>query len=368
MKIMYCITRSNWGGAQAHLFELIKHNKKLGNEICLVVGEKGTLTERVHEVTGVKIVIEKEIQRSVNLLQDVRATLKLRKDIKNFNPNILHLHSSKAGAIGRMAALGLPCRVIFTVHGWAFTDGIKQPKKFIYTVIERFLSKFANKIICVSQFDYQIAVKYHIFKAQDNKGIVVHNGIKIDSWEKVKQDNKCDKFILTMVARFDDQKNQLLLLNSLEKLKKLNIKVNLIGDGPTKERLQQEAQKKSLQKIVNFSGFQKNVSSFLKQADCFILISNYEGLPISILEAMNFQLPIIASNVGGISEEVSNGVNGILVKNETDDIYRAIRFLYKNPNTTLKYGIASKNKVQDDFNLDDMLKRVDIVYRGEGLV
>lgn len=103
MKIMYCITRSNWGGAQAHVFELIKDQINRGNEVSLVIGEKGDLFNRVAELEQVHLIYFPYLQRSLNLRLDVQAIFKLHRLIKKISPDILHLHSSKAGAIGRLA-------------------------------------------------------------------------------------------------------------------------------------------------------------------------------------------------------------------------------------------------------------------------
>ncbi|OAD64305.1 hypothetical protein A7K95_05475 [Pediococcus parvulus] len=363
MKIMYCITRSDWGGAQAHLIELIKYFNKQENEICLVVGEEGVLTDRVQEIPGVQIIVENKLQRSINLFWDIQTIFKLRKIIKKFCPDVVHLHSSKAGAIGRLAAWGLPCKVIFTAHGWAFTEGVRQPQKTIYALMERLLAKLSDRIICVSDFDYKIAIKHHIFSFHDTKGIVIRNGIKINDWVKTNKESKEDEFILTMVARFDDPKDQLLLVNSIEKIKNLKIRVNLVGNGPTLNVVRKKVSDKKLQRMVYFNGFQKDVSKILKQSDCFILLSNHEGLPISILEAMNFELPIIGSNVGGIPEEIETGVNGFLVSNKINDVARAIKNLYFNEANRYIMGEKSKIKLRKDFDINSMLEKVSKVYK-----
>lgn len=358
MKILYCITRSTWGGAQENIWELIKNQVKLKNHAILVVGDNGDLAQKVRKnLPDVKVIILPCLQRSINPRKDITAILKLRKIIKNEKPDIVHLHSSKAGVIGRIASRKLKCKVVFTVHGWSFTDGIESAKKkAVYRFIERRMEPLTDKYICVSKFDYNIGIRDKVI-TDPKKACVIYNGIAY----KEKNINKEPSFPINfiMTARFSKQKDQLSLIKAFKNTK--NCTLTFIGDGPTMSEAQKLVLKYDLKKRVNFFGFQKDVDKYLSQSDVFVLSTHYEGLPISIIEAMSHAMPIIASNVGGNSELVSEGENGFLTAN-TNDIYKAIMIFVKHPELISKMGIVSLENYQSKFTLNNFLKETQITY------
>lgn len=358
MKIMYCITRSNWGGAQAHVFELIKDQVNKGNEVLLVVGEKGDLFNRVAELNKVQLLYFPYLRRSLSPVVDFQAIFKLRRLIKKLSPDILHLHSSKAGAIGRIAAKGLSCKVIFTAHGWAFTEGVAPRKRLVYKYVERLLARWTDKIICVSEYDYNLALKESVLSINNHKGVVVYNGSKPSARSLI--DNKKGKKIrLVMTARFDVPKRQDLLIKAIARLANPNYQVSLIGDGSNLENIQKMAEELQVSKQIKFLGFQTNVDKFLNNANIFVLLSDYEGLPISIIEAMSHSLPIVASDVGGVPEEVKSGVNGYLVQNSIDSVVAGIKKASQN---MLELGNNSLNIFQESFSLDKSLENINRIY------
>lgn len=217
MKIMYCITSSSWGGAQLHVLELCRDQINRGNQVTFVVGNKGPLLTKVKQVPGVKTIVLKSLHREISPINDLKAIVKLRHLIKKENPDILHLHSSKAGTLGRIAAIGLhsKTKVVFTVHGWAFTDGVPSgTKKNIYKVIEKLMTPLADLIICVSDFDKKIGMKYKVLNGK-TKVVVIHNGSPKPTVNKV--NHVAHKPLrLVMIARFSKQKDQESLIKAAE--------------------------------------------------------------------------------------------------------------------------------------------------------
>ena len=361
MKILYCITRSIWGGAQENIWELIKNQVKLKNHAILVVGDNGDLAQKVRKnLPDVKVIILPCLQRSINPRKDITAILKLRKIIKNEKPDIVHLHSSKAGVIGRIACRNLKCKVIFTVHGWSFTDGIESTKKkMIYRFVERRMESLTDKYICVSKYDYDIGIRDRVIKNLE-KACVVYNGIdyKIDIKEN-KIINFPIKFIMT--ARFSQQKDQVSLIKAFKNIDKSKWKLAFVGDGPTLSVSKKLVSKLDLNDNVKFWGFQSDVDQFLKYSDVFVLSTNYEGLPISIIEAMSHVMPIIASNVGGNPELVKNNINGYLTTS-VNSLHTALQKIIDNPNVIKKMGLESLKLYNEDFELEQFLKNTQRVY------
>lgn len=359
MKILYFITTSNWGGASKHLYELCKYEAEKGNEIYLVTGNRGALLNKINKIQGVQTFVISSVKRNISPLNDVKSVFAFRKIIKKLHPDIVHLHSSKAGVIGRLAAISTNTKVVFTVHGWSFTDGVKTSKKIIYRFIERMMSPFTDLFICVSKFDLDIGYRDHVINNKRN-AVVIHNGSKYVEKKEKKAANETDPLRLIMVARFSKQKNQLGLLKALYSLRNENIKLSFIGDGPTLEEAKYFVNQHHMNNKVSFLGFKSNIGMYLDKNDVFVLSTFYEGLPISIIEAMSHGLPIIASNVGGNKELVSNNENGFLIEN-INELENAIKkFLDKKK--VIEMGEKSYEMFVNNFLLDDCLKKIHTEY------
>lgn len=363
MKIVYFITKAEWGGAQAHLFELIHYESLKGSEIVLLIGDSGRLVAKASQLPNVKVIIVKHLKADMSFLKDGKAIKEVRGIIKKENPDIFHIHSSKAGAIGRLAAINQKCKVVFTAHGWAFTENVDKKKRLIYKIIESVLSKFTDKIICVSSYDYQLGLKMKVIN--NNNAMVVYNGCAIPSVENLQSIKKKDSNInIVMVARFSHPKEQLQLIQAISLMKNVErVKLNLVGEGKLFEPCLLLTKKLGLEKQVIFSGFQSDVDSFLINADIFCLISNYEGLPISIIEAMRMSLPIVASNVGGVPELISNGRNGYLIeRNDINQLAEKLDYIIDN-NLFGEMGKASYLLAKEKFSIKQMFEKTNEVYQ-----
>lgn len=360
MRLLYGITSSNWGGAQEYVFQLVKFEASKGNEVAVFVGEEGELTKRLASLNQVKVFIIPEIGRAINPIKDVKAMVALRNVYKQFQPDIIHLNSSKAGAVGRLATIGSNGRynVTYTAHGWAFTDGVNNIKAMIYRTVEKQLVSLTDLILCVSKYDYDLANNTNLFHKK-NIAKVIYNGSNFKSNDIIKS-KKNKRVELLMVARFDKQKNQKLLIDAIKDLS-MDYTLNFVGDGPTLKECEKLVHEYKLDDKVIFHGFQRDIRGFLETSDIFCLITNYEGLPISIIEAMAMKLPIIASNVGGNKELVSKE-NGFLVENDATDIAIAIKKLVEDRNLQIALGQKSYKKYELNFTLKQMLNLIHNEY------
>jgi glycosyltransferase involved in cell wall biosynthesis len=361
MRIVYVITKAEWGGAQAYVYELIKHQCEINNNVCLIVGCTGELVKRIKETKlSCQIKILHELKRNLSPTDDLKAIFLLRRMIKRLKPDIVHLNSSKAGAVGRLACVGLSCKVVFTVHGWAFTEGVSSKKAIIYKLVEKVLYRFCDLIICVSKYDLNLAIKTKVVPKDTDKVKVIYNGVKVPDTEKKCEKN--DRIYSVMTARFDTQKNYELLIKAIADCEfKWKFEFHFIGDGPNLEKCKVLVKRLGLTNIIYFEEFQKDVGSFLKKADLFILCSNYEGLPISIIEAMSYGLPILASDVGGISEQVINEYNGYLFMNDINSIEKVLKKIYQLEDLN-ELCSNSKNLFTKKFNLSNKLNNLDNEY------
>lgn len=360
MKILYCITKADNGGAQTHLIQLANHFSK-HNEVYVIVGNKGPMLSQLN--ARVKVIIVKELVGPISFKEDILAIKMISKLIKKIKPDILHFHSSKAGTVGRLAykISGIKGKVIFTAHSWAFTDGVSKYKRLIYSTIEKFMLMITDKVVCVSKFDENLALKY---KFNSEKLITIHNGIKNEELNKNDisiEDSDVINFV--MIARFAYPKMQkevieaISLLNSYTNKK---FKMTFIGDGETLNNCKFLADSLNINQNIKFLGNVVNASNQLINYDVFILMSKHEGLPISIIEAMAEGLPIIASDVGGINELVLD--NGNLLSNNSPEELALTMLNYLDKYLIKEKGRKSQIRFLEKFTENKMIKELEYLY------
>lgn len=354
MKLLYIITRAEAGGAQSHVADLICHFSK-SNQVLLVSGEKGFLTEYAVNI-GVPVKVVSSLVREVSIYKDYKTLQEICTIIDEFNPDLIHLHSTKAGLLGRVAAFIMRTPVVFTAHGWAFTIGVSFKRKLMAIPIEFFLALLGGKIINVSNFDLKLARNF--FVGKKNQHYIVHNSVQD---LPVKSKVESEHINIVMVARFNEQKAQDLLIRSLILLDE-NIRVTFIGDGHLQYGCKKLAHDLGISHRVIFLGSSNNVAELLPNYDVFALISHYEGFPISILEAMRASLPVISSDVGGVSESVINEVNGFTVENNINSISHAINAICSDRALLTRMGHNSRKIYEESFQLEPMLCKIEKIY------
>ncbi len=328
-------------------------------EIFLASGEDGFLLEYASK-NGIESFLLPSLKRKISPVRDFMAYREIRNLIQRIKPDLVHTHSSKAGILGRLAAHRLGVKNIFTAHGWAFAEGTSRSRKLISIPPEIIAAKWCNRIITVSAADRELAIQQHISKAE--KFITIHNGISDISEQLIaRPDNETP--VLAMVARIAPPKNFLVLLNALALISSKFI-LRIVGDGPELNQVRDHAKNIGINEKVEFMGSRDDVPEILSSSDIFILSSDWEGFPISILEGMRAGLPIIASNVGGISEAVIEGVNGHLVeRKDTHALSRAIRLLIEDPEKRVKMGQRSRQLFLEIGTTETMLEATDKVYQ-----
>lgn len=360
MKIFYIITRSDTiGGASVHLLDLASGAQKAGHEVTILVGGNGVFVDLAREM-GLHCVSLYNLVREINLVKDMLGFFEIRRELIKAKPDIVHLHSSKAGMIGRLAAKSLSIPAIFTAHGWAFTEGVSENRRLLYRNIERYMARFSDKIIAVSDYDRELALSFGV---GDEKIIkTIHNGMPELVPRKLGYTQN-RPVRLVMVARFDAPKNQKALLEAVESIMNLDWVLEFIGDGPQLSSAKDMAENLSFNGKVVFSGACDDVADRLATSDIFVLISSWEGLPLTILEAMRSGLPVVASKVGGVPEAVVDGETGFLI--ERDDkrsLIQALTRLIRCPSLRLEMGEKGKVRFEEKFTFKNMLSETIAVY------
>ncbi|MBL8638390.1 MAG: glycosyltransferase family 4 protein [Alphaproteobacteria bacterium] len=360
LKIAYLVTRMDeYGGPQIHVRDLSIWLQGQGHQPLVLSGWAGVFSDEV-QASGIDYREIPFLGRPIDPIKDVKAFLELRRVLKSERPDLLSCHSSKAGWIGRFAAWSCGIPVVFTAHGWAFTKGIPLLQKILYMGLEKFAGYFCNHVITVSQYDRDLALRYHIVAAE--KMTAVHNGMP--NYPAPLRAKREGPVRLMMVARVAPQKDHERLLRVLWGCLDLDWTLDLVGSGDDLH-LRQMVDRMGYTDRVNFMGERGDVGQLLDNcADVFLLVSNWEGFPRSILEAMRSALPVIASDVGGVREAVQDGVTGFVVPAGQDDpLLHALRVLIADRDLQLRMGAAGRAQYDAEFTFLAMASKTFAVYQ-----
>jgi glycosyltransferase involved in cell wall biosynthesis len=360
LRIAYVITRSNEvGGAHIHVRDMARWMQSNGHDVCVFCGGQGLFTELLNDA-NIPFYSLKLLKRPITLIQDLRAIGELATSLGQFEPNLVSLHSAKAGLLGRIACRKLNAAIIFTAHGWAFAKGVSQPARLIYLLLERWTARLADKIITVCETDRQYALKHRVGKK--DQLVAINNGMPgIPDNLVANPVNGIARIV--MVARFERQKDHSTVIKALSGLKDLNWVLDLVGDGPLLEDIKGMVDNSNLGDKVNFLGRRSDVAEILSKSDIFLLASFWEGFPRSILEAMRASLPVIASRVAGVPEAVEEASTGFLVEpGNVDQIRVCLQRLIEDKELRKKMGCNGHDKYEKQFTFETMASKTLDIY------
>lgn len=299
-KVLFVITKSNWGGAQRYVFDLATH---LPQEYATSVayGQLGLLAQKLQEA-GVAVHPIKSMQRDVSLWADIKSFFELYWLFIQEAPDVVHLNSSKAGGVGALAAwfAGIK-RVVFTAHGWPFWEPRGRVARALIWTASWLTALLADKVICISEFDAKVARTMPFIK---HKVVRIYNGIgPIDfgSGEAIRSAFPAGARIVGTIGELNKNKNHIALIEDVHK--NSGMYVAIVGEGELRAMLEAKIKEYKLEDRVKLFGFMP-AEDVLKGFDVFALPSLKEGLPYVLLEAKQAGLPIEASRVGGIPEIV----------------------------------------------------------------
>lgn len=361
MNIAYVVTRLDpIGGVQIHLRDLTRALQAQGHAPTVITGGAGPLVEELRS-QGTPVVILRHLTLPIHPTQDLRALREIRAALKDRGPDLVAVHSSKAGILGRLAARSLGLPVLLTAHGWNFTPGIPKFQAAIYRQIERLVGPFASRIITVSEFDRQLAMQAGL--ATGERIVTVYNGMP-DVPQHLRADPGREPTRLVMVARLGPQKDHPTLLRALAGLLDHSWELDLVGDGPLMAEMQALAASLGIGGRVRFLGQRLDVEEILARAQVSLLTTNWEGFPLSILESMRAGLPVVASAVGGIGEAIQDQETGYLVPRGNADLLRdRIARLLTDPGMRTRFGLNGRRRYEENFTLSHFVSKTVAVYQ-----
>jgi glycosyltransferase involved in cell wall biosynthesis len=356
MRILYVITRSEVGGAQVVVLTYLRSLRESA-DLALVTGEEGFLANEARAL-GITVFVVPQLVPQVSLRMDWRAVRALYQVIRAYKPDLVHAHSSKAGLIGRVAASLAKVPSVFTAHGFAFTENAGVMRRILAISGEWIAARLGGAVIAVSDYDSDLAVRCRVLSP--NQVSVIHNGLPDMSFRATPAAGL--QVNIVMVARFAPPKAHDSVLRALSGLH-VDFKLWFIGDGPSIARVRADSIKFGLSERVLFMGTRSDVPELLSKAHIFVLASEYEGLPISILEAMRAGLPVVASDVGGTRECVRNHHNGFLVqRGDAEGLRARLSELIASCTLRERMGQAGRKLFEEEFTEAAMIQKSIRVY------
>jgi len=381
-KVAYVITKSNWGGAQRYVFDLATSLPKDTFEVVVAFGgtggkdaEAGRLKIEL-EVAGIRTIFVQSFMRDISLGKEFAAFKELKQFFKTERPDVAHLNSSKAGGVGALAArLAGVKNIIFTSHGLAYDED-----RNIFARAAIYLATWVTFLLChtvivITQDSYNRARRMPLVA---RKLRLVHNGIVAPIY-KTRDEARAffssrrdlavslqDKGVwIGAIAELTWNKGLHDLVRAAGALKRkgLEFQVVIIGEGGERVFLETMIKDEDLKDRVHLAGFVENAAQYLPAFDIFALPSVKEGLPYVLMEAGQAGLPVVASNVGGVSDIVGDKVSGLLVKPKNHgDLANKLEQLIKDQPLREKLGTVLKERVEKEFSLEKMITETAALY------
>lgn len=336
-KTVYVITKSNWGGAQKYVFDMAVDDKSRGVSVCVALGGNGELKKRLEEENIPTRQIE-GLQRDISIFKEIKVFFNLLKIFKTEKPTKIHLNSSKIGGIGSLAGrmhniLHPKAEIIFTAHGWAFNENRNIISKTLIKILSYITILLSHKVIVLSKYEYNQVSKWPL-----NKKKLEIEPLKLGEIEFIPRDNAKDFFRknlqikdtswIVTIAELHKNKGLEYAIEAMRSVGKEYIWI-IIGEGEEKNELEKLIHQYDLQDNVILFGYLKDASKYLKAFDIFLLPSVKEGLPYVLLEAQKADLPIIATEVGGIPEYFKKPENIIVKPKDVINLSKAISEMLK---------------------------------------
>lgn len=361
VKVLHVIWSLDQGGAEQVVMNLARSlDRREFESIVCCLNDKGRYAEGL-EKEGIKVIA---LQKRPKM--DLAVIFKLAKVICGENIDVVHTHLFTSNLWGRIAAWLTGVPVISTEHN---LDTWKSRYHFI---ADRILSMVNRRIIFVSR-KVEEFYKKEISSLQ-GKSHVLYNGIDVSKFVETSDEKSLreqwgigkDVILIGTVGRLVPQKKQVDFLEVIRLLKQENQNVFgvLVGDGPLREELTVLAREKGIEQSVRFLGFHSHMPAVYRTLDIFILSSEREGFPMTVLEAMVSGVAVIATNVGGVSECIKDSIDGFLVKvGDVKTMAEIVKWLIQEPALKEKIAVTAKKKIMDFFSSQKMARDHEKLYQ-----
>ena len=364
INILHLIAPTQFGGAERVLLNIAETINT--SRFNIMVGSFLNIRFKSNKFT--EKLVNKKIPNTVFFLKrtmDIDNIPRILRLIRKNKINIMHTHGYRSDIIGLVAAKITKIPIVSTIHGWTAIDF----KLKFYEQCDRIALRF---------FDCLIPVSDHIKKSliesgvDSRKTIRLHNAVDVEfkdfkpertSSLNIRKRN--GEFLIGTIGRLSPEKNipNFLKAASLLIKKYDNIKFLIVGDGFERSKLEDLALNLGLRDNIQFTGFVHQMDRIYNLLDLLVISSSTEGIPLVMLEAMKYSIPVVSTKVGGIPEVIENGIDGILVDSQNSThLHNAIEDLIINKNKYVEVSRNARKKIAKDFNRSDWIREIEKIY------
>jgi glycosyltransferase involved in cell wall biosynthesis len=375
IRIMRIIARLNIGGPAIHVALLTEKFSPPRYESMLVCG---TLDEAEGDMTyyaesrGIQPTVLADLGRAINPISDLRTIWTLVKLMREFQPDVVHTHTAKAGFTGRIAArlAGVPV-IVHTFHGHVFKGYFTGLKTQVFIQIERFAARLSDAIITLTEeLRRELADEYHITRR--GRITVLPLGFDLSPFTAIPRKNgdfrrawhiPADALLVGIVGRMVPVKNHALFLNAAAKIRQSLPKAHfvMVGDGELRPQIEAQIAALGLQSAVTITGWQREVAPIYSDMDVLVISSLNEGTPVTVIEALASCCPVVTTDVGGLPDLLEGGKLGRLVPSENvDALADAIIDTLCNP-PDVSHAQAM---MHERYGIERLVSDLDSLYRG----
>lgn len=399
-KHIVLICEAMGGGVRKHVMDILLHMDLSRYRVSLLYSDRRadelfTSQLRLLRDMGIGLYPVDELVRELSPRQDWAALRRTMRLIRELQPDMVHCHSSKAGGIGRLAAKLCGIRtILYTPHAYMFQNvGLSNRKKWMYTMMERLLSRITTLTINVSAGERRAGVELGVMR--EEQAVLIYNGIQppeqpdtaagkrsagprrlanaasniisFAAAERAARLRSGGRLTIGTSARLDEQKDPWTFYRIAREIVTRYDHVDFvyIGDGVFKDAIDEQIRQEGLEDRIRLVGFRSNVMELIRAFDIYLITSLYEGLPYSIVEALSLGMPIVATDVIGNNEVVLSRYNGLLfeARHIEQGVERLTR-LIEHPELIAYYGKRSRELFEGYFTLEAMMASLIDVYEG----
>ena len=375
LRVLLAIDEASLGGGQMHVLLLAKYLREANFEVEIATEASGWLVDEARKLglTVHQIAISNKVTW--------QSFLQIHQLLKHTQFDVLHTHGGTAGFWIRLVAAMSKKRpvIVHTYHGLHYLNVLEKTgqavqqkvKRVSFKLIDRVLLSYTDRIICICRSDYEKAIFAGV--ANPTQTSIVYNGIDPDfvlnpvCRENARKifDLSSTEFIFGNIGRLHEQKGHKYLLEAFARVTN-PARLLIVGDGELRDKLSILANELEISDRVSFLGVRSDISEFLSAIDVFVMPSLWEGQPIALLEALALNKPCIASDVDGIPEIITNGVNGYLVQpRNIDELARIMNLVLTDPVTLEQLFSHNGSTIAPKFLAQNMATEVAKIYLRE---
>lgn len=311
------------GGVERYLYALLRNSDPQMVENYFIASQQYEAEKFQKYVSGIYQI---HMAHAASIKEDKKSIKQIKKIVNQIKPDIVYAHSTKAGALTRIALIGMHIPVIYNPHGWAFNIIQSKRKELAYKLIEKVQIPFTNKIICISEAEKESAIQNHI--CSTDKIQVITNGVDFELLDQAKSVTRNelgipeDAFVVGQIGRLTEQKSPDVFVEMAEIIKRSipNSFFVMVGNGNLEEKVRDLIKSKGLDDSFLITGWVNNPTSYLKCFDVATLLSRWEGFGLALVEYMYGGVPLVSTNVDAIPYVIDDGIDGLLVEPDHPDI------------------------------------------------